>query len=35
MESVGLSHWWKNTGGGVAVLLSADIFHDPADAHAM
>jgi len=27
MESVGLSHWWKNTGKTAAVLLSADILH--------
>ncbi len=27
MESVGLAHWWKNTGDSVAVLLSADILH--------
>jgi len=27
MESVGLSHWWKNTGKTVAVLLSTDILH--------
>jgi quercetin dioxygenase-like cupin family protein len=28
-------HWWKNTGKGTAVLLSADVLHDPADAHTM
>ena len=27
MESVGLSHWWKNNGTGTAVLISADILH--------
>lgn len=26
MESAHLKHWWKNTGGRVVVLLSADIF---------
>lgn len=26
-----LSHWWKNTGGKTVVLISADLFHDPAD----
>lgn len=25
-ESIGLMHWWKNTGSEVAVLLSADLF---------
>ena len=36
MESIGLSHWWKNTGAEPAVLLSADILHDKMDdAHAM
>lgn len=25
------AHWWKNTGKTVAVLLSADILHDPSD----
>jgi quercetin dioxygenase-like cupin family protein len=29
------SHWWKNTGSEPAVLLSADILHDPADQNAM
>lgn len=28
-ESVGLSHWWKNTGKTPAVLLSSDIAPDP------
>jgi len=27
MESVGLSHWWKNNGTEVVVLISADILH--------
>jgi len=27
MESVGLTHWWKNTGNEVAVLTSADLLH--------
>ena len=27
MESVGLSHWWKNNGKTAVVLLSADILH--------
>lgn len=27
MESVGLSHWWKNNGRRPAVLISADILH--------
>lgn len=26
MESIGLSHWWKNTGNEVSVLISADLF---------
>ena len=30
-EAHGISHWWKNTGREIAVLLSADILHDPAD----
>jgi hypothetical protein len=34
-EMPGTSHWWKNTGGKPAVLLSADILHDEADQHAM
>jgi quercetin dioxygenase-like cupin family protein len=29
------SHWWKNTGKTPAVLLSADILHDPMDANSM
>lgn len=36
MESIGLSHWWKNTGDAPAVLLSADILHvEMEDTHAM
>lgn len=36
MESVGLTHWWKNTGKEVVVLLSADLFHTEAkDDHVM
>lgn len=27
MESVGLTHWWKNTGSEVVVLTSADLLH--------
>jgi quercetin dioxygenase-like cupin family protein len=27
MESVGLTHWWRNTGSEAAVLVSADILH--------
>ena len=27
MESVGLSHWWKNNGTEVVILISADILH--------
>lgn len=30
-ESIGLMHWWKNTGSEVAVLLSADLLHSPTD----
>jgi len=29
------AHWWKNTGKTTAVLLSADILHDPMDANSM
>lgn len=35
IESQGLSHWWKNTGKTPVVLISADILHDPNDAHSM
>ena len=31
MESIGLMHWWKNTGTEVTVLLSADLLHTPTD----
>jgi quercetin dioxygenase-like cupin family protein len=31
MESVGLSHWWRNTGSRPVVLLSADLFHKEHD----
>ncbi len=27
------SHWWKNTGSEPAVVLSADLLHDPMDDH--
>lgn len=27
MESVGLTHWWKNTGNEAVVLISADLLH--------
>jgi quercetin dioxygenase-like cupin family protein len=27
MESIGLTHWWKNTGNEVVVLTSADLLH--------
>jgi len=30
-ETQATSHWWKNTGHGTAVLLSADILHDASD----
>ena len=29
------AHWWKNTGKQTAVLLSADLLHDPADHNKM
>lgn len=36
MESIGLRHWWKNTGAEVAVLISADLLHTQAsDDHTM
>lgn len=36
MESIGLMHWWKNTGSEVAVLLSADLLHtESGDDHTM
>jgi quercetin dioxygenase-like cupin family protein len=34
-EVKGTSHWWKNTGKETVVLLSADVFHDKDDPHAM
>jgi quercetin dioxygenase-like cupin family protein len=34
-EVKGTSHWWKNTGKKTVVLLSADLFHDKDDPHAM
>lgn len=35
-ESIGLMHWWKNTGSEVAVLISADLLHmQAADDHTM
>ena len=30
-ETSATSHWWKNTGGRTAVLLSADVQHDETD----
>jgi quercetin dioxygenase-like cupin family protein len=29
------SHWWQNTGSKTVVLLSADLYHEGADAHMM
>ena len=34
-EHSGTSHWWKNTGTATVELLSADLLHDPKDAHTM
>jgi quercetin dioxygenase-like cupin family protein len=34
-ERSATSHWWKNTGNAVTVLLSADLLHDPKDEHMM
>ncbi len=34
-EHSGTSHWWKNTGTATVELLSADLLHDPNDAHTM
>jgi len=31
MESVGLSHWWENTGTEPVSLISADLFHNKSD----
>jgi len=30
-ETPEVSHWWKNLGDKTAVLLSADLLHDPSD----
>jgi quercetin dioxygenase-like cupin family protein len=30
-ETPEISHWWKNLGDKTAVLLSADLLHDPSD----
>jgi quercetin dioxygenase-like cupin family protein len=30
-ETGGTAHWWKNAGSKTAVLLSADVMHDPND----
>ncbi len=30
-----ISHWWKNTGKQVVILISADILHTGSDAHTM
>lgn len=35
VETHGVSHWWKNDSQTVAVLISADLLADPADAHMM
>jgi quercetin dioxygenase-like cupin family protein len=32
-ETKGVSHWWKNTGDEVVVLVSADLPKDPSDAN--
>lgn len=34
-ETKGTSHWWKNTGKMVAVLISADLLHQQDDEHVM
>ena len=34
-ENKGTSRWWKNTGTGTAVLISADLLHEEADEHVM
>ncbi|HEX6015760.1 MAG TPA: cupin domain-containing protein [Geminicoccaceae bacterium] len=34
-ETKGTSHWWKNTGDTTAVLISADLLREEADAHVM
>lgn len=33
MESIGVMHWWKNTGSETTVLLSADLLHTETDDH--
>jgi quercetin dioxygenase-like cupin family protein len=35
VEDATTQHWWKNTGDQTAVLISADLLHDPADARMM
>lgn len=35
VERAGVSHWWKNTRDAVAVLISADLLADPAEAGMM
>lgn len=35
VETHGVSHWWRNDAQTVAVLISADLLADPADAHTM
>jgi quercetin dioxygenase-like cupin family protein len=34
-ETKGTSHWWKNTGTGTAVLISADLLREEGDEHVM
>jgi quercetin dioxygenase-like cupin family protein len=34
-ETPMVSHWWKNEGRQRAILISADLLHDPADAKTM
>jgi quercetin dioxygenase-like cupin family protein len=34
-EKRGTSHWWQNTGGEPAVLISVDLLHDRKDEHMM
>lgn len=35
VETHAISHWWRNTGGTTAVLLSADLLHDQSDDNMM
>ena len=35
LETHVTSHWWRNTSGTTAVLLSADLLHDETDEHMM